>query len=726
MEDGSAWALRAAEFLTSKKDELGMKDLRIVTQAQYLEEVAQSPKLGVAERRALLDRTDEVLRNLYAHLPFKKPAGSNPLSPFQALDQIRAQVAELSDLDFHMCLLLALATVRDVHTSYTAPPPYQGAVAFLPFQIRFFEDQKGEFRFVLSKAMLVGEDQKWDHPTFQVGAEVVAWDGMPLVEATMVAAQLQPGANQDAELSRGTTRLTVRSIGSHGVAGSGGAPPFEPVNAVTIRYLPPGEHEPREIEFPWQVATGLGTKSLSSTAFSMSDAMTVLQRWSKCSYRPDKVMAMWQAPATTPSPELAPAPAPPTAPPEPESDFFEIQLSTDPPKAGFPDPQLLACLADPAWPIGYMRIRHFAGGDPSILEDKKFEQIKDALIRLDREACGGLILDIRGNPGGQIRLAERMLQLLTPRHIHPLQFHYPRTPVVTEVIELLRQSAVSKPEFAAWLEAQPGDDQVDPHLTPGRTITSESAANDTGQVYQGPVVLLFDALTYSAADMFAAGFQDHDIGELIGVDCSTGGGGANAWSYQDILDNVPPVPGLDLGKLPDGCALNVAVRRCLRTGPDKLPIEDLGVKPTSADTFHARTRRDVLEGNVDLFNFAYERLMAAPIRRIDVEKAEPSESGLAVSLATVGIEFVVFRAGDDVLAQGHVTPGETRTFTVAIPPDAEQLRVEGYCNAEEVAQGMPPLVAAPRITLKQERKPALSFLRTPAARASGARGVRRS
>ena len=41
------------------------------------------------------------------------------------------------------------------------------------------------------------------------------------------------------------------------------------------------------------------------------------------------------------------------------------------------------------------------------------------------------------------------------------------------------------------------------------------------------VLLLTDAFTYSAADIFAAGFADHDIGFVYRVDGGTGGGRAN-------------------------------------------------------------------------------------------------------------------------------------------------------------------------------------------------------
>jgi hypothetical protein len=118
--------------------------------------------------------------------------------------------------------------------------------------------------------------------------------------------------------------------------------------------------------------------------------------------------------------------------------------------------------------------------------------------------------------------------------------------------------------------------------------------NRLGQQYQGPVLLIIDALCYSTTDIFTAGFQDHKIGRILGVHQHTGAGGANVWEYR-LLGQVLPQ---DFGILPQGATFRVALRRTTRVGDHAgVPVEDLGVK---ADDFHSMTRRDVLEGNVDL------------------------------------------------------------------------------------------------------------------------------
>ena len=62
-------------------------------------------------------------------------------------------------------------------------------------------------------------------------------------------------------------------------------------------------------------------------------------------------------------------------------------------------------------------------------------------------------------------------------------------------------------------------------------LTSRESCNAIGQRYYGPVVLLVDGNCYSATDIFAAGFQDHGIGKVLGVSTNTGAGGANVWEH---------------------------------------------------------------------------------------------------------------------------------------------------------------------------------------------------
>ena len=104
--------------------------------------------------------------------------------------------------------------------------------------------------------------------------------------------------------------------------------------------------------------------------------------------------------------------------------------------------------------------------------------------------------------------------------------------------------------------------------------------NDIGQVYGGPVVAVVDANTYSAGDLFAAGFVDNGIGPLVTVGEATGAGGANVWEPADGAATPWWAPTFEQQELPGGIGYTRRgaagdPRRRRREGA---AIEDVGVR----------------------------------------------------------------------------------------------------------------------------------------------------
>jgi hypothetical protein len=111
------------------------------------------------------------------------------------------------------------------------------------------------------------------------------------------------------------------------------------------------------------------------------------------------------------------------------------------------------------------------------------------------------------------------------------------------------------------------------------------------------VIVITSALSYSTAEFFAAGFQDHG-GMILGVDESTGGGGAGVRGQDQLLgyfadaNQPPPLQPLTRGGFT--CAFRRSVRVGLGSG---IEIEDRGVL---RDRPYAMTRQDLLNHNQDL------------------------------------------------------------------------------------------------------------------------------
>ena len=124
--------------------------------------------------------------------------------------------------------------------------------------------------------------------------------------------------------------------------------------------------------------------------------------------------------------------------------------------------------------------------------------------------------------------------------------------------------------------------------------------------YRGPVVVIIDALSYSTTDYFVAGFEDNRLGNILGLDPTTGAGGANVWSLSQISGFAAEAGLPEIPLLPVGMDCRVAVRRALRAGPNRgLPLEGLGAM---ADQRYFPTRRDILGMNEDMLMAAVNLL----------------------------------------------------------------------------------------------------------------------
>jgi hypothetical protein len=172
--------------------------------------------------------------------------------------------------------------------------------------------------------------------------------------------------------------------------------------------------------------------------------------------------------------------------------------------------------------------------------------------------------------------------------------------------------APEEEELQRWTESIAQSVLTGATYSVGFPLTLKDDCNDIGQIYFGPVVLITDALCYSTTDIFAAGFQDHAIGIILGTSGSTGAGGANVWGHENLLSLLGGRRNSPLEELPKDVGLRVAIRRSRRIGERAgTPLEEFGVTPNE---IHRLTKRDVLHGNVDLINHAAEILSRLSVK----------------------------------------------------------------------------------------------------------------
>jgi hypothetical protein len=258
--------------------------------------------------------------------------------------------------------------------------------------------------------------------------------------------------------------------------------------------------------------------------------------------------------------------------------------------------------------LGYIRIFSF-----DVSDARQFLKAFTNLIRKEGFPQEGLILDVRGNPGGNIRAAESLLQLFTPNTIEPELFEFINTPLNFQICK----SAPDDWDLQRWLPSIGDSVLTGATYSAGFPLTRHELCNGIGQVYYGPVVLITDALSYSATDIFAAGFQDNEVGPVLGTSGNTGAGGANFWSLDDLRRASKKSSTSPFKTLPKGAEMIVAMRRSIRVGLRAgSPLEEFGVSP---DVLHHMTRRDLLNDNVDLLTRAARIIRQQPSFQLSLE-----------------------------------------------------------------------------------------------------------
>ncbi|MGH3116613.1 MAG: S41 family peptidase, partial [Gaiellales bacterium] len=446
------------------------------TMPQFRDHIDDDP-LTKAERGVLLDQAELLIEGVYVHLPLKR--AMHAVDPLQALRLLRHRLPELSEVEFHRQLLRIFLGLRDLHTNYILPSRFAGFAFLGIFLERCVED--GRTSYVVTKTF----DHITGDPNLQVGVEVTHWNGTPIATAVERNADREAGSNRAAQLAQGLQNMTIRAIDMS-------LPPDE--DWVELTYRVNGQtHQTR---VPWrvfesgaEVTTPGALPSLPSGVTADPahlvgmDLRTELSRQVKqrlfapASLDEEQRVADGAVPEATDQ-QLAAGIAPTTRPGELKARTVDTPHGT----------------------FGHLRIFTFHMKDQRIADF--INEVARLLTVLPPD---GLILDVRGNGGGYVIAAEFLLQFLTPLPITPEPMQFVSTRATTALTHTVA-------DYADW------KDSLDESVTTGAAYSTAlplypaDVVNSVGQLYHGPIVLITDAQCYSASDIFAAGFQDHQIG----------------------------------------------------------------------------------------------------------------------------------------------------------------------------------------------------------------------
>lgn len=562
------------------------------------------------------------------------PASARRSGAVRNADELREEASFVGE--FHEEMSSIFNKLKDRHTYYELRDNKR--IWNLPFIVRRSDD-KGTRRYWVTHLVKSDVPLKYRRRGFRVGAEVTRWNGVPIEQAIEINAANFRGANRDAYLAQGLQYLCTRP--AHRAR-----PPAEAFVLVTYRPAPGGQRKQgrkpveREARFEW----GFYSNGLESVGESRHTSARARDRFRNRFLVPEVSVgdSVKGRPRKVANRRYQSARDVLDACGQFASDMAAVQRSRrsrkdaerqllyekDPSgaRSTSPFPRLdravdetlmlaklvergiasagghrysagLRPLRDRRAPnfyagrvshrrvdYGYIRLHSFETDTPETL----VRQFANTLKELDDTA--GLILDIRDNPGGNVRACEGILQALAKKRLPPIPWEFINT---KSTLKLVEESALKK--YAPSMREAIATGAV---YSQGFPEPQDPASEDLIGCYKRKnIVLVVNALCYSASDVFAAGFQDHKLGKVLGVDGRTGAGGAIVTRHSDLKDFFPDKKiKIDPVRDPDGWA------RLLKTGRSNIRGEEWAKGRYVSDPIDSSTQRTQSYGDhIDWF-----------------------------------------------------------------------------------------------------------------------------
>lgn len=567
----------------------------------------RSARLSVDDRRAVVQTFITIIDGLYAHLPGKRARYGH--DPVQRLRSLQQRLDAIDEEEFHRSIAEIVTDLRDAHTRYIGPRSLQNQVAFLPVLIERYTEN-GNDHYVVSKIFTENQSDKKYFASMGLarGVEITHWNGVPIDRAVERYARLETGGRPDARKARALETLTFRPL-RYALL------PDE--DWIVVSFLT-SDQRPNEVRLHWRFAEEEDTPKVAMTdgaaqlAYAGDPLAETVRRIKKMLFATEK----WYEADKGELPELEKS----IAANRDEGKWFtgKFQDSVAARVVTVPD------LGE----FGLLRIWSFDLRNDDAFVDEVIELL-DALPRT------GLIIDLRGNPGGLIWAAERLLQLFTPNPVEPGRFAM----LATDLSRSMAEARQNRGRLAAWrrsLNSAVVNGELYSRAVP---LTPPERCNDIGQKYPGPVVGVVDANTYSAGDLFAAGLVDNRIGTLVSVDRATGAGGANVWYSGNVMRALEGTGSVPIS-LPNGIDYTIAFRRAIRIGDFAgTGIEDVGIP---GNLQRPLTKRDLIDDNADLLAFCGRLLATEPFTDLI-----PELVGSTLRIETMNLDRV------DVYVDGH-------------------------------------------------------------------------
>lgn len=419
------------------------------------------------------DLSARVLRGFHAELPQVTERWG--VDPTRVLERLAADGEAAGSLDRR--LLSAFGLFRDRHT---LPSLDERADVFrLPFSVCAVAEG-GRLRVVVERAE-AGEVPAWMTP----GTELTHWNGEPIRGAALRCGSHQRARHAAAREALGLRALTHRTTGSV---------PRPRADWVDVTGVDSRCGSVREQRFDWR-ASGVAVPprevTLSTThASALRDDAVRDDALSKDALHDDALQ---------------------------DDPFSEAGASSGLSHRCFR-------LRVEGSSVGVFRLHELI-----------CDGALSALDELLQRPLDVLVVDLRGNAGGEVEAADRIVQRLAGGPPEPCLFQFRDSQSVRRMLN----------RHSAWREwSEPSSELSSGGWLNARSITEPTSLDD-GEGFSGALVVVVDALTYSAAEILAGRLRERAGAVLVGEQAVTGGGLANAWGYS-ALQSLHPTQQLRL------------------------------------------------------------------------------------------------------------------------------------------------------------------------------------
>jgi hypothetical protein len=613
-----------------------------------------------AEKQTVADVFERIMNGFYVHKEEKSQwYGTDYTTEVQ---RIKLEAQTLSEKELHQRIFDVISSQHDLHLRQTLPKPHACYSSLLPVDWTRV-DGSGKSLYLITALTTKPEVLALapELSKIAVGDQVTTYNGQTVEDAAQSIEGWSFGANPDATNRRTHDNLNFRWH----------ARVLPPAEDIVVLGIKKQDGTDILVTLPWITRA---TASCFPAVKPLSESGYINLTDNGSDDELEERQKVFRAAKISPSSQKIKFGIKELNQTLPVPDFGNLKTT--------PEPAIsYKILNDPNGDIGYLKLSSFS---PATLDRSASLQVLREILQTQMSNTKGLIIDLRGNGGGSIVFGERMAQLFTGKAITPIKMRALRTPETRLMTSLFNGETPLWQEIASTVLMTP--------KTGFSPLTAPYLANNLGRAYYEPVTVLTDAYCYSTCDMFASLMQDHGAAKIIGLDHTTGAGGANNWGWDGV--NFHKNGNQYYPELPYSVGFSFSFRQVGRPLKSDQLIENTGV---ISDEVWTQSEQDIIGADYELARKLMSDLQARTstttskmaLAQLSYDLEQKQDLNLEVTTSGVSSLAVLGPSGELVrtLTQDGLNVLTVTSGQLSGLHSNESLKVTGYDNnGDPVAQ----------------------------------------